>query len=1484
MSLLNLLDQLKQRNVTLRAENGQLRIQAPQGVFTPELRAQIGQYKDEILTYLQSEGRGATKLPPMMPNPKERYEPFPLTDIQHAYWIGQMVGLALENAYHFYQEIDSRHLDVERLNRAWQRLIDRHDTLRAVVLSTGQQQILAETPPYLIAIHDLTDLPPAAIEEQLLATREEMGHQVLSLSEWPLFDLRVTRLDAEHSRIHISIAMIMMDGGSLQRLMGEWNAFYENPDLLLPLLELSYRDYVVWNKGLEATPHYQQAQNYWLQRLDTLPPAPKLPLRRTAINLNGQDQSRESEAKFVHRHLFIEAAHWQVLQQRAQQVGITPTALLAAAFSEVLTLWSEQPQFTLNCTFFNRPTELHPQLDDILGDFTAATLLEVDNRGGGTLVDRAKQLHRRLWQDLENRAFNGVRVIQALTSRQKHQVGPLMPIVFTSMLGVKSAASPREDGAFLDGTVVYNITQTPQVSLDYQVNEIAGGLSIVWDAVDSYYPDGVIADLFAAHTKLLYWLVEEEQWWMSTPEQSPAPVSAQLRSTLLPSAQLAQLTTINDTTGDYPEVLLHTLFSRHAQAQPAAVALITSQRSLTYGELHQRAQAVACWLQQKNGGHPLPADTLVAIVMEKGWEQIVGVFGTLMAGAAYVPVDPALPTARQQYILEQGAVRFVLTQAQLVETNVWPAQIPPDHRLAVDLDEGGPGVPLVSNDNTPASLAYVLYTSGSTGVPKGVMIEHRSVVNRMSDIADRFGLRATDRAIALTALHHDLSVFDIFGMLSVVGGTLVIPDAYLIRDPQHWVALMTTHGVTLWNSVPAFMQMLVEHLEQSSPAAALPPALRWVIFSGDFIPVTLPDRLRTLQPQIELIASGGPTETTVWDIYYRIEAVDPTWPSIPYGKPLKNAHYYVMDEHLQLRPVWVPGELCIGGVGLARGYWQDAEKSAAKFVIHPLTGERLYRSGDLGRFLPDGNIEILGRTDFQIKIRGQRIELGEIEACLRQHPLIKEAVVNPVDDAYGRRQLAAYVVLADPAERVPAESTGAAAQASAAADFAQMPGVTITDPVERLVFKLGKPNLRRFPSSNRNGATASQLPASVLALPQPFQGDTFQAHYLLRQSYRQFKAEAISATIFSQLLASLLAVHLAEAPLPKYRYPSAGGLYPVQTYLYVKEGRVEGVEQGYYYYQPLEHQLILLSTEGQGAAWLYPGTNGAIFDQAAFALFLVAEMAAITPMYGDVARDFALLEAGYMSQLLMMEATQLQLGFCAIGGLTNPVLEAALALGPSQQILHSLVGGQIEPVQTTRWLQPAEPGYSAPVAATTWQTRLATALADQLPEHMVPTLYVALDKLPLTGNGKVDRKALAEMQVDLPVETFEAPGNDLEVQISAILQEIGGLDRVSVTQNFADLGLNSVHMVTINNQLKERLQREIPIAVLFEYTTIRELSQYLTQAGDDRGELSQASASRIDAQSATQSRRAERAQARLSSRQRRRTSIPDPQSPVPNEQ
>ncbi|MEM7125055.1 MAG: amino acid adenylation domain-containing protein [Chloroflexota bacterium] len=1563
MSLLELLDQLGQLNITLRAEDGQLRIQAPQGAFTPELRSLVAQYKGEILAHLQQTNSEPTSLPPIVPSLKERYEPFPLTDIQHAYWIGQMVGLDLGNAYHFYQEVDSRNLDIARLNQAWQRLIERHDTLRAVVLTTGNQQIFADVPAYQIEVKDVSHLEAVEKEAHLETTREEMAHQILTLSEWPLFDIRVSQVTPEYARIHISMAMIMMDGRSLQQLMGEWNALYLNPDLDLPKLTLSYRDYVVWNRALEETPHYQQAQSYWMDRLDTLPPAPKLPAKRNQTvdsptqnrasqDVSGQDGAEQGgaeqdgaeqdEAKFVHRSHFLEKEKWQVLSQRAQQAGITPTSLLAATFAEVLTLWSEQPQFTINCTFFNRPVDLHPELDDILGDFTAATLLEVDNTQGNGVIDRAKQIHRRLWQDLENRAFNGVRVIQALTSKQKNQVGALMPIVFTSMLGVKNQPEPAqpngeaqsanpEEPTFLDGSVSYNITQTPQVSLDYQVNEIDGGLAILWDAVDGYFPDGLIAHMFDAYTKLLDQLLEDSTLWGTGHESSRD--SDDLQETLLPPQHLNQLAEINDTTGKYPEETLHGLLGKQAKLHPDALAIITTEKRLTYGELHQRAVAVAHWLQKQNGGEALPADSLVAIVMEKGWEQIVSVFGTLMAGGAYVPIDPTLPTGRQHYIIEQGEVNYVLTQSWLEGALTWPEEISVAQRLVVDAQSVADDLPPLALNGSPSDLAYVLYTSGSTGSPKGVMIEHRNVVNRMSDIAQRFGLTPADRAIALTALHHDLSIFDIFCMLSIVGGAIVMPDASLTRDPKHWAEIMTQQGVTLWNSVPAFMQMLVEYVEyatsseDASPEGstnAMPPYLRWVILSGDFIPVTLPDRLRALQPQVEIISSGGPTETTVWDIFYPIEQVDPRWPSIPYGKPLKNAHYYVMDEQLQIRPFWVPGELCIGGAGLARGYWKDEEKTNEKFVIHPQTGERLYRSGDLGRFMADGNLEILGRTDFQVKIRGQRIELGEIEAHLLQHPDVREAVVNAVDDSSGRRQLAAYVVLeGEEKEGDSEQSTPSGAPASQLNDQAsqsmetvpidQLRGVTVYDPIERLVFKLEKQGVRKFKNqlagqnstpdtpldnltANGNGSNPEAESLATIHLPKPQIDEDFQAEYLARQSYRYFINETISLETLSQFLTCMMPLQLPGAPLPKYRYPSAGGLYPIQSYLYIKEGRVEGLGQGFYYYQPVDHQLVLLTVdndpEGSLVEGLFPGANQAIFDQAAFGLFLVGAMDAIQPMYGELAESFSQLEAGYISQLLMMEAPKFDFGLCPIGGTDQGRLDAALKLTQTHQLLHSLAGGRIDPIQKSQWLQPSEGvGTSSPSAAASADSSILQAhfspyLAERLPEHMIPTLYTQLDALPLNANGKVDRKALSEYRVDAPIIAFEAPGNELEEKLSVILQEIGGLQEVSVTQNFADLGLNSVHMVTINNQLQERLQREISIAALFEYTTIRDLAQHLaTESGQDEVK-EPASGTRQETEQAggqapvqplpqseedvAQALRSDRAQARLANRQRRR--------------
>jgi amino acid adenylation domain-containing protein len=319
-------------------------------------------------------------------------------------------------------------------------------------------------------------------------------------------------------------------------------------------------------------------------------------------------------------------------------------------------------------------------------------------------------------------------------------------------------------------------------------------------------------------------------------------------------------------------------------------------------------------------------------------------------------------------------------------------------------DESGPALEPVQQ---AGDLAYVIFTSGSTGVPKGVMIEHAAAVNTIVDINERIQLRPQDRVWGLSSLSFDLSVYDLFGTLAA-GATLVLPGPDAGRDPGQWLEWMEQTGVSVWNSVPALLEMLVEYAEGRQ--RGLPASLRVALLSGDWIPVSLPGRVRALRPEVALLSLGGATEAAIWSIYYPIQTVDRHWSSIPYGRPLSNQSFEVLNEAWEPCPDWVPGQLYIGGAGLARGYWRDGERTGEQFVAHPHSGRRLYRTGDLGRYLPDGNIEFLGREDLQVKVQGHRIELGEIEAALKRHPDVRDAVVIATGLPPGPRRLVAYVV------------------------------------------------------------------------------------------------------------------------------------------------------------------------------------------------------------------------------------------------------------------------------------------------------------------------------------------------------------------------------------------------------------------------------------------------------------------------------------------
>ncbi|SEM89758.1 non-ribosomal peptide synthetase [Lihuaxuella thermophila] len=931
-------------------------------------------------------------LPQVEPDRENLYEPFPLTDVQEAYWIGRSGEFELGNvSTHNYDELEFENLDMERFDQAWQKLIKRHDMLRAVVDSDGKQRILKEVPHYDIKVTDLRGKSQEEIDFSIEAIRQEMSHQILDTSRWPVFDLRVTLLDGNKARIHFSTDSLTFDAWSFVVLIKELVQLHENIDTELPELEFSFRDYVLAERSLHGSEPYRQSQKYWQNIIPSLPPAPELPLVKSSSSV--------TRPQFKRLHASLEPDVWRKLKGKATRRGMTATGVLLAAYAEVLTAWSKSPHFTLNLTFLNRHP-FHPQVNDIVGEFTSLTLLEVDNSSQEPFEVRARKIQERLWSDLEHHYVSGIQVLRELKRIQGGVTSAKMPIVFTSAL---TLPIPDQEDSPISLRPIHSITQTSQVSLDCGVWEDSGTLYCNWDVVEEIYPDGMLQDMFDAYFRLLRRLAEDESLWSET----VIP--------LIPESQLEKQKEVNETKGPVSTGMLHTLFTKQASQRVDQPAVVTSGRMLTYGEMDRLSNQVGHLLREQ-GAQP---NKLVGVFMEKGWEQVVAVLGILKSGAAYLPIDPELPQERVTYLLEHGEVSLVLTQSWVAEKVDWPSHI---KRWNLDGDElrHFSTEPLSSVQN-PGDLAYVIFTSGSTGLPKGVMIDHTGAVNTINDINSRFDIDSNDRVFALSALNFDLSVYDIFGTLAA-GGTIVIPDADSRKDPAHWMDLMEREKVTVWNSVPALMGMLTEFAEGRQER--LPGSLRLVLLSGDWIPLNLPNKIRSLSNDVQVISLGGATEASIWSIIYPIEAVDPAWQSIPYGKPMVNQTFHVLNDALEPCPIWVTGQLYIGGIGLAKGYWKDEEKTRSSFIIHPKTGERLYRTGDLGRYLPDGNIEFLGREDFQVKVQGYRIELGEIESVLTQHPCIAEAVVTAVGEQKGNKKLAAYVVCREGMQADPDELRG----------------------------------------------------------------------------------------------------------------------------------------------------------------------------------------------------------------------------------------------------------------------------------------------------------------------------------------------------------------------------------------------------------------------------------------------------------------------------
>lgn len=912
--------------------------------------------------------RGSTPAP-VIPRRPDDAGPPPLSSAQERLWFMEQFAPGT-GAYGVPLSLRLRgDLDRAGLARALTAVTERHDVLRYRFAETADGTPAVEIGPVEavpLPVHDVCDLPADRRVDAARAHVAAAAAEPFDLRRGPLLRATLVRLAADDHVLLVTTHHTVGDGWSTDVIADDLLAFYAGTEL--EPTPLRYGDYAAWERDRAAGASLE----HWRTAL-----AGVTPLTLPADGVRGARQT------------FAGASHHFHLPQSTvdglRTEGATLYMALLAGYQAVLWRHTGQVDFAVGSPVAGRGRR---ELAGLVGMFVNMLPMRAVVDGDPSFAVAVRRVRDVALDAFAHQDLPFDRVVQEIEPDRDPGRSPVFQAVFVLQ---PSGARERAGGGLTAERFPFDLTAT-RFDLELYAFETPDGLACMLTYNRDLFGAARIARL-AGHLVTLL---------------AGAAATPQARLSQLPmltAAELAALDRRNDTAVDLgPPGCLHRPVLERAAATPDATAVRDARGAVTYGELAARVRALAGTLADAG----VRGDEPVAVVMERGVEQVVAVLAVHLAGGAYLPVDPDLPAARQRRLLELGRCRIALTQP-------WLSPVTPDDvRLIVVGDATTDTVP--PDPAAPDDLAYVIFTSGSTGDPKGVALDHRAAVNTIRDVNTRFGVGPDDRVLGVSALSFDLSVWDIFGVLAA-GGTLLLPEPAAAKDPAVWARWVQEHRVTVWNSVPALAELLVEQ-----DGADL-SSLRLVLMSGDWIPLDLPDRIRAAAPDAVVMSLGGATEGAIWSISYPVGDVDPAWRSIPYGTPLANQTFHLLDAHGARVPDGVTGELHIGGAGVALGYWGDPERTASSFPDRPDLGGRLYRTGDLGRHGDDGVIEFLGRADSQVKIRGYRIELGEVEAHLGRAPGVAEAVAA-VRRADGRQILVGYVV---PAATGPGEVAGAPA-------------------------------------------------------------------------------------------------------------------------------------------------------------------------------------------------------------------------------------------------------------------------------------------------------------------------------------------------------------------------------------------------------------------------------------------------------------------------
>jgi amino acid adenylation domain-containing protein len=915
----------------------------------------------------------------------------PLSDNQQGIWF--LCQFAPESSVYnvsFAERICSD-LDIPAFRRAFQALVDRHPSLRTTIaVHAGKpvQKVHERVPVHF----EETDASTWR-EDELRTRLIEETQRPFDLERGPVMRVGLFTRSAREHILLLVIHHIVVDFWSLAVIMTELGALYPaekaGRPASLPPLDRQYTDFVRWQTDMLAGPAGERLWGYWKKQLGGTLPVLNLPTDRPRPPVQ---MFRGGQHDFT-----LNGDLARRLKALAKAEGATLYMVLLAAFELLLYDHTGQDDLLVASPMVGRS---RAEFEGMVGFFANPVVLRADLSGNPSFRALLGQVRQTVLAALEHQDYPTLRLVQRLRPPRDLSRSPLCQAMF--VLDKPHRVAEHAEQSFagdetglrmnLGGLVMESIPlerRAATLDLVMLIIETTGSLSVSIRFDTDLFDAATIARMAGHFHALLESIIRD-----------PAAAIADLE--ILTVAERRQLLIeFNDTRTDDPhDTCIHQVFEEQVQRTPDAVAVAFEGVELTYAQLNARANQLAHHLRTLGVG----PEAAVAICMERCPELVVALLGILKAGGAYVPLDPAYPKERLAFMMHDAGAAVLVTRGHGADSAL-------EHGLrTVSLDAGREAIAAMSEKNpvtgvTAKNLAYILYTSGSTGQPKGVMVEHGGLCNTIAWIAKTLALSADDRCLLKTPITFDAAGREFFPAL-LTGGTLVVAAADGHRDSRYLAETIRSARISVFHCVPSLLQFLVDE-----PAFDDSLALRAVMCGGEALPTQLVTRFRS-RSKAKLYNVYGPTETIIDSACWLCDGADGR-SSSPIGRPIPNVRMYILDGAFRPVPIGVAGHLHIGGVGLARGYLNRPELTAEKFIPDPFSAEpgaRLYKTGDLARYLPDGNIEFLGRGDHQVKIRGFRIELGEIERALGEHPAVREAVVLAREDVPGDKRLVAYAV------------------------------------------------------------------------------------------------------------------------------------------------------------------------------------------------------------------------------------------------------------------------------------------------------------------------------------------------------------------------------------------------------------------------------------------------------------------------------------------